>query len=56
MEKVLITGIGGFLGRILAGRLIHEKYKVYGIGRHSAHSKNVTMYKADVKIKTILFI
>ena len=48
MEKVLITGIGGFLGRILAGRLIHEKYKVYGIGRHSAHSKNVTMYKADI--------
>jgi len=38
-EKVLITGVTGFIGRNLAGMLLADKCEVYGISRRDHFSK-----------------
>ena len=52
MEKILITGITGFIGTHLALRLKQEGYIVYGITKPSV-TKNLALFKeflADVKV------
>ena len=54
MERVLITGIGGFIGRRLALALNAIGYDVSGISRSRIKLRNIQVYKADVLDKVAL--
>ncbi|MDH5491440.1 MAG: NAD-dependent epimerase/dehydratase family protein, partial [Myxococcales bacterium] len=49
--KVLVTGIGGKLGRLVAQELVREGHEVVGIDRRpwGDAPEGVKMYQADVR-------
>src|SRR5438874_4533012 len=59
MQKILITGVAGFIGSNLADRLLKEgNYEVYGIdnlayGVKEQIPKEVTFYETDIRSKEI---
>ncbi|MBN1946263.1 MAG: SDR family oxidoreductase [Bradymonadales bacterium] len=51
-QKLVITGISGRMGRLLARRL-HKEYEIIGIDRRGSRylPKNVTVYQMDIRRK-----
>ena len=45
--KVLITGIGGFVGRYLADYCVSKGDEVYGIERTKCHINGAEIYGCD---------
>lgn len=54
MERLLITGIAGGQGRLVAKRLAGE-YEISGVdsARWEGHSRNVTFHQADLRSKKV---
>lgn len=50
MEKVIITGAGGFIGRALIGKLLEKGYFVYAIDRNT---NNLKQYESNERVKII---
>lgn len=50
MEKVLIAGISGGQGRLLA-RHLHDRYRVCGVDRHAweGRPKGISVYRVDLR-------
>lgn len=48
MEKVLITGIGGFIGKNLAFALRSEGYKVYGISKSKIRLSDIVINQVNI--------
>ena len=48
-EKILITGVNGFIGGHLANKLSSSKYEIHGLGRSlTTSSKNFSYYCCDL--------
>ena len=48
MEKILITGVGGFIGKELASALAGEGYKVYGTSKSQIKLNNIIVHNANI--------
>ena len=55
MDKVLITGVGGFIGKALAGTLSNHGYDVYGLSHSDIRLNNIKIFKADVLNESKVF-
>ena len=51
MEKVVITGVTGIIGRAVAKQLLENKYTVYGLGRDFSKIPNVVSFSNFIPIK-----
>ena len=49
--KVLATGVSGFIGSHLAGRLVEEGAEVYGLGRNSSNLWRIQDFKNQITLK-----
>jgi dTDP-4-dehydrorhamnose reductase len=56
MQKILITGVNGFLGQHLALHLLNRKYEIIGTGRGSSRLPNVDAAYEDVELTDRLAI
>ncbi len=50
MEKIIVTGANGFIGRYVVGKLMLEGYSIYAMDRsdNESHDSMVTHIKADL--------
>ncbi len=50
-EKILITGVSGFVGRNIAKTLLsNPNYEIYGLSRTNPHLEGITYVQGDVRL------